>query len=161
MKILRRNKAFTLLNVLGLSTGVAASVLIFLVIRWETSYDSYHKNKDSIFRLVTTMVSRSNGEPVSRHAYAPLGLGDIVRKEVPGVERVAAYFKYSAWQAHIGVKGLPDSRVFLQKEIISAEPELFGMLDVSFLDGSAGGLKEPGTCVISASVAEKWFGSWR
>jgi hypothetical protein len=52
------------LNILGLAIGLAASVLIFLVIRWETSYDSYHPNKDRVYRVVTTLVNRSNGEVV-------------------------------------------------------------------------------------------------
>jgi len=47
---LLRNKAFSLLNILGLAIDVGASILIFLVIRWETSYDGYHARKDRVFR---------------------------------------------------------------------------------------------------------------
>src|ERR1700753_3818351 len=92
LRVLRRNKAFSLLNILGLSIGVTASVLIFLVIRWETGYDGYHKNKERIFRVTTSVLNRSNGEVVSQHAYAPMGLGDVVRSEVAGVEKTAAFF---------------------------------------------------------------------
>src|ERR1700753_753924 len=91
LRVLRRNRAFSLLNILGLSIGVAASVLIFAVIRWETGYDSYHANKARVFRVVTTTLNRSNGEVVSQHAYAPLGLGAVIRNEVTGVEKTAAY----------------------------------------------------------------------
>ena len=161
LRVLRRNKVFSLLNILGLSIGVAASVLIFLVIRWETGYDSYHRNKDRIYRVVTTTVNRSNGEVAGQHAYAPLGLGDVVSKEVVGVEKTAALFKYSPLQAHIGAKGSPDGKVFLQNEICSAEPGLFDMLDVFWLDGNASGLKNEGAAVVAASIADKWFGSWR
>ncbi|MBS1661642.1 MAG: ABC transporter permease [Bacteroidetes bacterium] len=161
MRVLRRNKAYSLLNILGLSIGVAASILIFLVIRWETGYDSYQKNKDRVFRVVTTTLNRSNGEVTEQHAYAPLGLGDVVQKEVAGVERVSAIFKYSPWQAHISAKGIPDGKIFLQKNIISAEPALFNMIDVEWLDGNASGLVNANTIVVSSGVAEKWFGRWQ
>ncbi len=111
--------------------------------------------------MVTTTLNRSNGEVAAQHAYAPLGLGDVVSKEVAGIEKTAALFKYSPLQAHIGAKGSPDGKVFLQNEICSAEPELFDMLDVTWLDGNASGLKNDGTAVVAASVADKWFGSWR
>lgn len=161
LRVLRKNKAYSGLNILGLSIGVAASVLIFLVIRWETGYDGYHHNKDRIYRVVTSELNRSNGEVVSQHAYAPLGLGDVIRKEVSGVEKAAAFFKYIPLQVHTSVKGAPDGKVFLQDNLVSAEPELFSMIDVDWLDGNASGLKDPGTAVIASGIAEKWFGDWR
>ena len=161
LRVLRRNKAFSLLNVLGLSIGVAASILIFLVIRWETGYDHYHQNKDRIYRVVTSVLNRSNGEVVSQHAYAPLGLGDVIRNEVAGVEKTAAFFRYIPLQVHTAAKGVPDGKVFLQNNLVSAEPELFTMIDVKWLDGDASRLKDPGTVVISSGTAEKWFGDWQ
>jgi putative ABC transport system permease protein len=161
LRVLRRNKAYSLLNILGLSIGVAASVLIFLVIRWETGYDGYHQNKDRIYRVVTSELNRSNGEVVSEHAYAPLGLGDVIGKEVPGIAQAAAFFRYIPLQVHTAVKGAPDGKVFLQSNLVSAEPALFSMIDVDWLEGNAGGLKDPGTVVIAAGVAKHWFGDWR
>ena len=87
---LLRNKAFSLLNIFGLAIGVGASILIFLVVRWETSYDSYHTRKDRIFRVVTTTQNRSNREVTETHGYAPISLGDVIGREVSGVESVAA-----------------------------------------------------------------------
>jgi len=161
LRVLRRNKAFSLLNVLGLSIGVAAGILIFLVIRWETGYDSYHHNKDRIYRVVTSVLDRSNGETIAQHAYAPLGLGDVIRNEVAGVEKTAAFFKYIPLQVHTAAKGVADGKVFLQNNLISAEPELFSMIDVEWLDGDASRLKDAGTVVIASGIAEKWFGDWR
>src|SRR5580698_4025671 len=112
LRVLQRNKAFSLLNVLGLSIGVAASILIFLVIRWETGYDSYHQNAARIYRVTTSVLNRSNGEVISQHAYAPLGLGDVIRNEVAGVEKTAAFFKYIPLQVHLGAEGTSDGKVF-------------------------------------------------
>ncbi len=50
---LRRNKNYALINVPGLTVGIAASLVIFLVIQFETSFDNFHKKKDSIYRIAT------------------------------------------------------------------------------------------------------------
>lgn len=42
---LRRNKSYALINILGLAVGIAACLLIFLVIQFETSFDNFHKKK--------------------------------------------------------------------------------------------------------------------
>ena len=48
---LRRNKTYALINVLGLAVGITACLLIFLVIQFETSFDNFHKKKNSIYRI--------------------------------------------------------------------------------------------------------------
>src|SRR3954471_24528656 len=63
---LRRNKSYAFINVLGLTVGIAASLLIFLVIQFETSFDTFHKKKDNIYRVGTQFhtqdgISYSNG----------------------------------------------------------------------------------------------------
>ena len=98
---------------------------------------------------------------MGEHAYAPISLGDVIGQEVAGVEKVAALLKYAPWQAHIGVKGSPDEKIFLQKEICAVEPALFNMIDVAWLEGNASGLEDPNKAVIAKSVADRWFGDWR
>jgi len=48
----RRNKLFTLINVLGLSIGISASVVIYLIAHHEFSYDRFEKDGDRIYRVV-------------------------------------------------------------------------------------------------------------
>ncbi|PWT95222.1 MAG: hypothetical protein C5B52_18275, partial [Bacteroidetes bacterium] len=50
---LRRNKGYAFINIIGLTVGIAAFLLIFLVIKYETSFDNFHKNRDRIYRVVT------------------------------------------------------------------------------------------------------------
>ncbi|HEY6900094.1 MAG TPA: FtsX-like permease family protein, partial [Puia sp.] len=157
----RRNTAFSLLNILGLAVGLSASILIFLVIRWESSYDSYHPNKDRVYRVVTTLVNRSNGEVANRHGSAPVVLGDAVRNEVPGLEKTAMLMHLTNASIYYRDKGFTDEKRFMQRELCLAEPELFGMIRCEWLDGDASGLKDPNTAVIAESVARRWFGDWK
>ena len=53
LRNLVKHKNFTLINVLGLAFGLAASALIFLWISHETSYDKYHENYENIYRIAT------------------------------------------------------------------------------------------------------------
>ncbi|HEY4336420.1 MAG TPA: ABC transporter permease, partial [Puia sp.] len=161
MRRLLRNKAFSLLNILGLSIGVGASILIFLVIRWETSYDRYQPNKERVYRVVTTLVNRSNGEVANRHGSAPVTLGDAVRNEVSGLEKTAMLMHLTDASIYYREKGVTEEKRFMQREICLAEPELFSMIHCEWLDGDASGLKDPNTAVISETVAERWFGHWK
>ena len=78
-----RNSTFSLINILGLATGIAASCLIYLVIDNETSYDSYHSKKDQIYRVVSNTANRSSGEVVGTSAAVPLPLPDAIRLDFP------------------------------------------------------------------------------
>ena len=55
IRFLRGHKAYSINNILGLSIGMAAAVLVFLWILDELSFDSFHENYDHIYRIVTTM----------------------------------------------------------------------------------------------------------
>jgi len=161
LRALRRNKAFSFLNVLGLAVGVAASLLIFLVIRLESSYDGYHAKKDRIYRVVTTMVNRSNGEVTGHRGSVPLGLDDVIRPDIPGLEKTVAIIKSGdAAQIYIRNKDAVDERKFLQKNLYFVQPEAFDVFDFSWLDGNAAGLKDPNTVVLAENVANRFFGSW-
>src|SRR5579863_4874067 len=74
-----RNKTNTLLNVAGLAVGIGACVLIFLVIRFEGSYDDFHPNRDRIYRLVS--VPFQEGSPLGSGSGAPLPMARALRAD--------------------------------------------------------------------------------
>ncbi|MEP7268740.1 MAG: ABC transporter permease, partial [Saprospiraceae bacterium] len=51
LRNLNRNKSFALINTLGLAVGIAACFLIFLIVQFESSYDNFHPEKNSIYRI--------------------------------------------------------------------------------------------------------------
>ncbi|XHR97182.1 helix-turn-helix domain-containing protein [Mucilaginibacter sp. UC70_90] len=53
LRNLIRNKSYATINITGLAIGIAACLLIFLIVQYETSFDSFHPNKDRIYRIVT------------------------------------------------------------------------------------------------------------
>lgn len=160
-RTLWRKKSFSLLNILGLAVGIAASLLIFLVIRHEMSYDDFQSNRDRIYRVVTTSISRSNHEVVWMHSMAVRPLANGLRQDFPQLEKVAMV-RSASGQVYIPGKDLASEKRFKEKEgVFFAEPSLFEIFDFTWLVGNATGLKDPNTVVLSQSVANTYFGDYR
>lgn len=160
LRTLWRKKSFSLLNILGLAVGIAASLLIFLVIRHELSYDMYQSKRDRIFRVTTTVFSRSNGEVSWTHSLAPLPLASTMRQDFPALEKVAAMEEIGG-QVYVPGKDLADEKRFRERRgVFFVEPEVFDILDFYWLEGNAAGLKEPNTVVLAQSVADAYFGRY-
>src|SRR3978361_118165 len=71
---LMHNKSYATLNVVGLAVGVAACLLIFLIIKYETSFDTYHTKKDHIYRVMSVQYNPDGVEYVSGVPF-PTGAG--------------------------------------------------------------------------------------
>ena len=155
-----RKKSFSLLNVLGLAVGIAAALLIFLLIRYELSIDKFHSKRDRIYRVVSTETYR-NGL-VDFDGCSPEPLADAMIKEFPQAEKVAHVWK--AGQVQFGIPSLsggPDKQV-LTNGAYYADPELFQIFDFPWIAGDPGtALRETYTVAISRSLADSWFGHWQ
>lgn len=163
IRVLRRNKFFSLLNIAGLAVGIAVCLLTFLVIRWEKGYDGYQSRKDRIYRIVTAYRNHTNGEIVDRKEGTPLGLADVVRKEFPEMENVAATWALPLSQIFVpAVDGNPTAeKIFKEQGIFFTDRELYSIFDFTWLAGTPSSLKDPNTAVITESYARNYFGDWK
>ena len=82
-----KNKTTSIINIVGLSVGMTASVLIFLWVQNELSFDNYHPAADNIYRLTTNLKSQG-----WKWETTPLLLADAIVKEVPEVETTARLY---------------------------------------------------------------------
>lgn len=156
-----RKRVFSFLNIAGLAVGIAASLLIFLVIKNELSYDRYHTNKDRIYRVVNTFTSRSNGEITGYQSAIPRPLPEALRHDFPSLEQVATVYGINRAQIYVPGKDLSDEKRFSEKEgLFFSESYLFKIFDYSWIAGNAEGLKDPNTVVINQTLAEKYFGGY-
>ncbi|SDH20120.1 ABC transporter permease [Mucilaginibacter gossypii] len=157
---LKRNKIYTTINITGLSVGIAACLLIFLVIKYETSFDDYHQKRDRINRVVTI----SNG-PGGVHAGVgtPLPITEALKLDFPQLEQVANIMQNS--NSHYTVDDLQHTgvaRKFREPLAYYADPEFFGVFDFKWLAGDRNtALSAPNTIVLSRQEANKFFGDWR
>ena len=78
-----KNKTFSLTNITGLTLGITFAILVFMVVKFEMSYDVYHKNRDRIYRVN----SGKPGNVLGKGSQA--GLMPALIEEFPEIKKVA------------------------------------------------------------------------
>src|SRR5690242_8911015 len=108
-----KSKVYTSINIIGLAIGIGASLLIFLVIHYEISYDTQQSRGDRIYRVVSSYINHSNGEAVGHQASVPILLPDAMRTDFPEFEKQAAVWNIGGAQIHVlGKKGIEDEKIY-------------------------------------------------
>lgn len=153
---LRRNKLPTIINLLGLTIGLACFILIALWVQDEQNFDTFHENRDNLYLLTIT---HANGalDPNVPYALAPLMADEF--SEITAYTRIFEYgssvqssFKYQP-------KNGP-ARVFHESNIYLVDQTFFSMFSFPFLSGRAAeALKRQNSVVITDKIARKYFGS--
>lgn len=150
-----KNKGYTLINILGLSIGMASCILIFLFVHYQFSFDEGYKNENRIYRFVT------DWNYVSFQDYSqgvPIPLSESVKNEFAGFDKTAAIVKEDGV---IHVKNTNGTELIKAEETIYyAQPEFFEIFGITWLQGKPQqALKEPNNVVLSEKTALRFFGS--
>lgn len=146
----RRNKIFTLLNILGLAIGMASFIIIMLWVKDELSYDKYNVSSDRIFRI--NFYIKLNGHE-GKSSFCPAPLATILKNEYPEIEKVVRFRSYD--KAIVKY----ENNIFTEYNIIYADSTVFGVFTIPVLRGNPeSALKAPFTVAISESMAKKYFG---
>ncbi len=159
---LRRNKNYTLINIAGLSVGIAICLVIFIIIRFETSFDEFHSKKDRIYRVLTEY-HHPGDRPIFYGAAAPAPLAGIIKHEFPELKKTSGIFSSDNDQVLVlDEKGETEKKFKEKKGLFAVEPDFFDIFDFPWLAGSpASSLRNLNSAVLSKETAEKYFGDWR
>ena len=159
---LLKNKMYTGINVLGLSVGIAAVLLIYKIITHELSYNKGFKNYENIVRVIMTGVSKRTGEEFVQQGIPGPAL-DLLIKDVPQFKSSARIKEVWPTVAVPNPNGGPPLKKFNTQErsvAFFADPGLFEIFDYKWLAGdSRSALKNVNTIVLTKTLAEKCFGS--
>ena len=144
-----RNKGYSAINLVGLSVGMAVALLIGLWLWDELTFNQYHRNYDRLARVIKHVTR--NGD-IKTTFTQPLPLGPELRiKYGSDFEQVAM----SSWtEDHV----LAHGETKLARKGNFAEPALAEMLTLTMRRGTHNGLREPGSILLSESVAKALFG---
>ena len=148
---LLRNKVFSVINLLGLSTGITVCLMIFLFIRNEFSVDDFHKNGKDIYRVMRGIQDEGKEDMVSYVSgpYAPALLTDF-KGQITQAVRV------NPTDALITA----GDKSFHERKIIDVDPTFFTFFSFPLIKGDpATVLAEPASVVLTESTAKKYFGS--
>jgi putative ABC transport system permease protein len=154
LRSLLKRKIFTLINILGLATGMTVCLLIILFIRDELSYDRFQENGDRIYRVV---LERKYPGRSTSYAIIPVSIGGAIQHEFPEVSLSTGlqdFFGNDNFLVKIGDK------LFEEKKVLTADSNFFRVFSTHLLSGdTATALKDPNQAVINETTAKKLFGS--
>jgi len=154
---LKRNRRYAFINIAGLAIGIAACLLLFNVIQYETSFDNFHEKKSSIYRIATQFHTQ-DGVTYSDGIAFPVG--PALRIDFPQIKQVASIFR-NGNQVTIEEKNKPVKKL-TEDNFFYAEPEFFTMFSFGWLAGDPQtSLKDPSNAVLTQATAEKYFGDWQ
>jgi len=158
VRSLQRNKSYTLINFLGLTVGMAACLLLFLLVRYETSFDTFHTKKDRIYRVIT--VNRGpQGE--GRQSGVAYPLAGALKTGYSQLEQVAPSYMEFGEQLVVERGEGQAPRVF-RDNAFYVGAAFFKIFDFGALDGDPKVLLDaPYNAMLTKSTAEKYFGDWK
>ena len=148
---IRKYKFFSAINILGMSIGIAACLLILLYIVDELSYDRFHTNVDRIYQI--GLHARIGDQNINTANTCP-PMAETLVKEVPGVAQATRIASF--W-------GAPTLRYeetsFTEEKIFHADSNFFNFFSFRLVEGDPNtALQEPNTLVLTESIAKKYFG---
>ena len=144
------NKAYSLINTIGLSVGIASCLLIFLFVQDELSYDRYHENSDRIYRVYWYA---SDGERTEERLMTSALLAPSLEEEVPGIQAAIRLYSFGNVMVEKG------SIKFYEEKFYTADPSFFEMFSLRLLQGNPEtALSRPFTVILTEEMALKYFG---
>ena len=150
-----RNKEQTIIKIAGLAVGIAVCLVIFLVVRFETSFDDFHPSRDHIYRVVSVF---KTSQGIGYESGVPFPTASALRHDYPQLKNVASILSLGG----DGLITLRTGKKFQEtNSILYAEPQFFDMFAFHWLSGDKQkALTGPNTVVLTRSMAVKYFGDW-
>ena len=155
-RTLLRYKAYTALNVLGLTLGLTCAILIYLMVSFHLSFDQFHSNADRVVRIVSYF-NTPDGEFYTPGVPAPLG--GAARTEIAPLEKVSMVYNEDNVTVALIENNVPTKK-FKEDNggIFFVEPDLFSILDLKILKGNVQDLKQPNVVFLTGKIAKKYYG---
>ena len=155
---LLKNKGFTFINIVGLSIGVAACILISVYIVHESSYDKSVTNSENIYRLINRDIVDGR---IDDGVHFSANMAPTVAKDFAEVQNAGRIMDnglfWGAGSNEIRIEGQQMQQH--EEGFTYADQSIIDIMDIQMVHGEASSaLSEPSTIVISKSISEKYFG---
>ncbi len=153
LRNLIKHKGFSLINISGLAVGMACCILILFYVRYETSFDKFHKNSEGIYRVLFNIGGTYRGK--SRFNATAGILAPAMKNNFPEVLHAARVFKHR----RIDVSTNENKR-FTETRFYFADPDFLKMFTFPLVEGHPEtALNEPFTVLVSRNTVKRYFGN--
>ncbi len=153
-----RNKSFSLINIVGLAIGISASLIIFLIVKYDFNFDKFEKDNNRIYRINGEF--NFNGE-IGHNSGAPIPMGNAMSKEVRGLD-VVAFFQTWLGDKRVNIPTSKNEKTTLfkkEKKVVYADKNYFKIINYDWIIGSSEtALQQPYQVVLTESKAKIFFG---
>ena len=150
------NRTSSLINISGLSIGIACTLLIVIFIKNELSYDRFHKDANRIFQVVL------NGNMDGQEFWAgntPPPVGAALTSNIPEIESFTRFYKPNDIVVRYEESNATE-KYFTEKNILAVDSNFLQLFDFKVIEGDAAtALMKPGSVIITEEMAKKYFGN--
>lgn len=146
LRSMTKNKLFIVINVLGMAISIACCIVAYFNYDFNLSFDSHHINSPAIYRV--NSIREFQNERKS-YGYVPIGLGNVIRQNVPDVKEIIRYSP-GGGNFRIGTELFKSNLTYVDRPF-------FNLFTFQFIEGN-GELKDKSQICISDELAEKYFG---
>ena len=150
------NRTSSLINISGLSIGIACTLLIVIFIKNELSYDRFHKDANRIFQVVL------NGNMDGQEFWAgntPPPVGAALTSNIPEIESFTRFYKPNDIVVRYEESNATE-KFFTEKNILAVDSNFLQLFDFKVIEGDAAtALMKPGSVMITEEMAKKYFGN--
>ena len=149
LRNIRKNQWYTAINIFGLSISIVFSLLILLFLHDEFSFDQFHAHKDDIYRV--DYATYRNDTLATRGSRTFWPLAAALREEIPTIDRFTRYISTELYVRY--------EHQSFDEEVFFVDPDFPKMFTLEFTEGTAETvLDDPNEMLISAAIAQKYFG---
>jgi putative ABC transport system permease protein len=146
-----RNKAFSIINLIGLSVSMSLAMLIILIVKEQMTFDNFHKDGDRIYRVSTRALRVEGGS--EDYASAPLPLGQVLKEEYTFAEDVITLNRRLNGDALYGNVNVPVSGLIV-------DPSFIEVFNFPLEKGNPStALSQPNNLILTQQTAERIFGT--
>jgi putative ABC transport system permease protein len=148
---LAKNKGYSFINISGLALGIACFLFLLSYVRFERSYEDFHKNANNIFRVTLDLYKSGEFLMTDCEMYAPFG--PLAKEKMPEVVDYVRMMNNDNTRVKIG------NQKFLEERSYFADSSVFAVFSFKLLHGTLkGALSKPYQIVITEGAAQKYFG---
>ncbi|MCB0670151.1 MAG: ABC transporter permease [Saprospiraceae bacterium] len=152
---LKRNRTYSIINLLGLTIGTACCVYILLFVQFHRKFDKHHTDGDRTFRVITDLDISNDGDILHLATCSP-PIPFAMKDDFPEVEQATRVVSHPSLEQNLIRYG---EKVFYEKKGLYVDSTFFQMFDYHFLEGQGHtALDQPNTLVISRQLSDKIFG---
>jgi predicted permease len=151
LRNLWKHKGYSFINVAGLAVGIACSLFILLWVQDELSYDRFHANAKTLYRVEQ---DQNSGQGKFHHASTPYGMKDALKAEIPEIREASRVAQGWTLLVRQGEKAFFESRV------MAVDPSFLKMFSHPIVKGnSESALAGSGSMILTEDLAKKYFGA--